>query len=368
MKELLLMVTVALTFGNMLANDGAYYGKGNTLIPINEKTIKVQKEILNIKKVAGEFHITVYYEFDNPGVAKKVLVGFEANCPYGDVSFDPIKSIQHPFMKDFTVNMNGKVLPFKIAKVHDSHYFKNGKLIEMSKEQLNETADADYYDFFYVYHFEANFQSGINKVTHTYKLKASSSVMDFYNLTYVLTGATRWANQQIDDFTLNIDLGELQCVDIEHNFFKSHLDWNLMGAGTKMDIKNAFHDSTITRFYIRNGILNFHKTNFKPGNELYLNADRLENADQFQTFWSDTFDAKTDYLYFANFELPLAAKDEWSLKLMKNLPYARRGYVFNNKELQAWFEKMPWYLPDPNYMADLATISEEEKKWLKSIK
>ena len=66
--------------------------------------------------------------------------------------------------------------------------------------------------------------------------------------------------------------------------------------------------------------------------------------------------------------MPMVANDEWSLKLMKNLPYARRGYVFDNKDLQAWFEKMPWYLPDPNYIAELAALTEAEKKWLKAIK
>lgn len=352
----------------MFANDGVYYGSGNALIPINEKTIKVQKEILNIKKVGDEFHLTVYYEFNNPGVAKKVLVGFEANCPYGDVSFDAIKSVQHPFMKDFTVNMNGKILPFKVAKVHDSLYFKNGKLIEMSKEELNQYADVEYYDFFYVYHFEAEFQTGINKVIHTYKLKASSNVMDVYELTYVLTGATRWANKQIDDFTLNIDLGELQCVDFDHNFFKSHEDWNLLGVGKKMDIRNESFETKFTRFYIRNGLLSFHKTNFKPTKELYFNASKFELCQGCQISGYDTFDAKTDYIYFSNFELPLIAKDEWSLKVMKNLPYARRGYVFNNKELQTWFEKMPWYLPDPNYTPDLTALTVAEKKWLKGIK
>lgn len=368
MKYLFILFVSVVTCTEMNANDGVYYGSGNALIPINEKTIKVQKEILNIKKVGDEFHLTVYYEFNNPGVAKKVLVGFEANCPYGDVSFDPIKSLQHPFMKDFTVNMNGKILPFKVAKVHDSLYFKNGKFIEMSIDELKKYSDGDYYDFFYVYHFEAEFKPGINTVTHTYKLKASSSVMDVYDLTYILTGAARWVNKQIDDFTLNIDLGEFQCADIEHNFFSSQNEWNIMGVGKKLEIKREMSETKFTRFYLRNGIISFHKANFKPRKELYLNASRLELCTGCKTWGTDSFDAQSDYLYFCNFELPLVAKDEWSLKVMKNLPYARRGYVFNNKELQTWFEKMPWYLPDPNYTPDLTALREAEKKWLNDIK
>jgi hypothetical protein len=65
------------------ANDGAFYAKGNQLIPILEKTICLQKEILTIKKVDNEWiDVTVYYELFNPGKTKTVLVGFEAHWPW----------------------------------------------------------------------------------------------------------------------------------------------------------------------------------------------------------------------------------------------------------------------------------------------
>ena len=54
-------------------------------------------------------------------------------------------------------------------------------------------------------------------------------------------------------------------------------------------------------------------------------------------------------------------------KILKNLPYARRGYVFKNTELQAYFEKMEWYFPDINYVPDSAKLTEAEQNWLKTL-
>ena len=61
-----------------LANDGAFFAKGNQLIPINESEISVKKEILTLKKIRHDFiEVTVYYEFFNPNDDKTVIVGFE---------------------------------------------------------------------------------------------------------------------------------------------------------------------------------------------------------------------------------------------------------------------------------------------------
>jgi large-conductance mechanosensitive channel len=47
------------------------------------------------------------------------------------------------------------------------------------------------------------------------------------------------------------------------------------------------------------------------------------------------------------------------LRLARNEIYARRGYIFNSKELQDYFVKKPWYFPDASY--DGTTLNEIEK-------
>lgn len=47
------------------------------------------------------------------------------------------------------------------------------------------------------------------------------------------------------------------------------------------------------------------------------------------------------------------------LDLWRNEILARKGWVFKRDDYRAWFEKQPWYRPDPNYKGDGLTPIEE---------
>ena len=51
MKWFLLLLSTAL-----YANDGAFFGSGNHLVPIRETDISVQKEILYLKKIQNKIY------------------------------------------------------------------------------------------------------------------------------------------------------------------------------------------------------------------------------------------------------------------------------------------------------------------------
>ena len=92
MKWFLLLLSTAL-----YANDGAFFGSGNHLVPIMETDISVQKEILYLKKIQNKYiEVSVYYEFFNPKEDKEITVGFEAESPSGDVDGAP-KNGHHPY-------------------------------------------------------------------------------------------------------------------------------------------------------------------------------------------------------------------------------------------------------------------------------
>ncbi len=310
-----------------LANDGAFYTKGNQLIPISETDITVQKEILTIKKTANKYiEVTVYYEFFNPGKEKKLTVGFEAFSPTGDVDGTP-KNGQHPYIRNFTVMLNSKQQPYTIAYVEDSLYAKNGivvskklKDIKASIENVNEV------NFYYVYHFNATFKEGTNIIEHTYTYDVSSGVDLEYSFDYILTAANRWGNKQINDFTLNLDMDEFQTFAI---------------AGE-------------VKFHIQKGMLVFRKMNFKPKGELQLYAQRLFAAEDIQ------------YLPFSVYQqenIP-EPKNEQERRILKNLPFARRGYVFTNPDLKKYYEHIDWYMPNPTYKPNTDQLTESEKKWI----
>jgi hypothetical protein len=59
--------------------------------------------------------------------------------------------------------------------------------------------------------------------------------------------------------------------------------------------------------------------------------------------------------------------NEFSKTVLKNLPFARRGYIFKNQELSTYYSRQKWYLPDPAYVPDLKLITRKEQLWLKNL-
>jgi len=357
MRIFLITSILFLTAYNAVANDGVFYARGNQLIPVAETDISVRKEILSLKKVSNRFiEVTVYYEFYNPGNAKTITVGFEAASPSGDVEASPRQG-RHPFMRDFTVNMNQTMLPYEVAFVADSLYADKGKVKTMNLDTFRGATDGNYVDFYYVYHFQAPFKKGLNIIQHTYSYALSGSVSYHYDFAYVLTAANRWANKQIDDFTLLIDPGEFESFNIEKNFFLDSSQWLIHGIGKTQEWQGANEmdfRSNALRFHVQKGILIFRQQNFKPAGELQVFAEN------YGYFYDST------YLPFSCYQQNRIAEpnNAFRRKVLKNLPFARRGYVFKDRQLDAFFRAMDWYMPNPGYQPDVEWLSETEKQWI----
>lgn len=355
-RHLFTLLLVLINY-SVFANDGAFFAKGNHLIPINETDISVRKEILTLKKIRNKFiEVTVYYEFFNPNEDKKITVGFEAFSPSGDVDGTP-KNGHHPYMRDFTVELNNSILKYNVAYVSDSLYNKTGKIKSLNEPNRNDITNVNAVDFYYVYYFEANFKKGINIVKHTYNYDLSGSIDLNYHFEYVLTAANRWANKQIDDFTLIIDIGEFETFSINKSFFKNANEWLINGIGKTEDIKgykNSSIENDAVKFHLQKGNLIFQKKNFKINGDLFLYAQNYLGIKNLQ------------YIPFSYFQEDSIndPKDDLQRKVLKNLPFARRGYVFQNQDLNDFYKKLEWYIPNPNYAPNAEILTENEKKWI----
>lgn len=360
MKFILLFLLFSIS--NIFANDGAFFASGNQLIPVSETDIMVRKEILTLKKVNNKFiDVTVYYEFSNPKEEKNLIVGFEAFSPYGDVDGTP-KNGQHPYMHNFTVELNNFQLKYEIAFVDDKSYSENGVIKgKKLKDVINNINDVNNVDFFYVYHFKAKFKKGLNIIKHTYRYDISGSIDYNYDFEYVLTAANRWGNKQIDDFKLIIDMGEFETFNINKSFFTNKLDWKMDGIGKSENVKGAKNTSIendALKFHIQQGKIVFEKKSFKPTGELFVYSQRFMGFENFE------------YLPFSYYQVDNIAKpkNDFELKILKNLPYARRGFVFKNADLKNYYEKLDWYIPNPQYIPELNTLNKLEKEWLLNLK
>ena len=219
-------MALAVSLQSAVANDGVFYVNGNHLIPLEETDISIKKEILTITLCDDGFaSVDVQYEMVNNGAPKTVTMGFEASVPYNDgESFN--KNCTHPNIKDFSATMNGQLLPLKNGVIQatneegaekdfipldlkvwrepresDPEYEENGAdMIHM----LYNPSTKEYMRYSYAYYFTANFKQGVNTIHHTYRYEMSNGVGRSFEVPYWLTPAMRWANHQIDDFTLRI--------------------------------------------------------------------------------------------------------------------------------------------------------------------
>nr|WP_314472896.1 YARHG domain-containing protein [uncultured Capnocytophaga sp.] len=355
MKRLFFILCFYGFFTEGYTNDGAFYMAGNQLVPINETDISVKKEILYIKKTEEFAEVSVYYEFFNPKDEKEIIVGFEAGIPLGDAGFSPVNG-HHPYMFDFTVSLNGNFLPYQIAFVKNSTYTKNHKIQNIDPKSLDNDVIGDELDFQYVYHFKAKFKKGKNIVKHTYRYKLSRGVCYYYDFNYVLTAANRWANKQIDDFTLILDMDDFQTASIRKTFFKNTNEWTFNGIG------KITENPDYTNFYIQQGILVFEKKNFVPKGELSVEEESsyCREAGSNQKFI---------FSLGKNRELgDPTEKTPEEKRIIRNLPFARRGYIFKDKTLQDVFKTEDWYQPNPSYVPEVEALTEEEKQLIKTFK
>lgn len=329
------------------ANDSEYYTQGNQLVPLKESAIRVSKEVLTIDlKDDGCAYVDVYYEFINPASeAKTVLMGFEADPPYPE-EFKVTSHMPHPDIKNFSVEINGKKVRYKNA------ISRQGKFKPLSVNNywlsaaglVNNSGNVRIEDFAFVYYFDATFQPGVNKIHHTYSYHLGGSTYYFYFMDYKLTPAMRWANRQIDDFTLIISAK----TTAKHFFvgadcLKGIKPQIMSGKGKfrmipKRDSFGYFEDQW--EIALRKGAVRFHKKNYRTTSEFWLHSGVMCEAAN--TTYDRTF-------CHADCNVWESMDPGFALRVIHNMPYAHRGHVFKDPQLKQFFESCYWYMPDPNY-------------------
>ena len=234
--------------------------------------------------------------------------------------------------------------------------------------------------YYFVYHFNAHFNKGLNIIQHTYDFDGMDLVMEDYMFDYVLTAANRWANNGIDDFTLEINMGDHQSFSVDPAFFENADEWTFSGkgkAGQRLDMQCVCEESC-PMFHVQSGSIVFHKKNFHPKGELHVVRDGFfiydymnfaENERSFYDPESFINSMKSQYYNLRlNFydDNPVSTVPMWEehKRILKNIPFAYRGYVFKNKDLQRYFESTDWYIPDPDYVSDMTVMSKGEKEWI----
>ena len=320
--------------------------------------------------------VDVQYEFFNPGARKTVLMGFEADYPRDGIMRE--NDGGHPNITGFTVVMNDKSLPVRTALVvgetqldaqgniraFDLSRYGNDKSQQVDSLWVHRWAKGE--PVAYVYHFEATFEPGVNVVHHRYRYLMKQAVYCHYGLDYKLSPALRWANRQIDDFTLRIRTRDVPLhFMMEDSLFRTPVEPVIEGTGKwrRRAIRGVglYGDDpiSVTEVFLRDATVEFRATNYRPGDELRLfAADCTEPGDIYEI--SD---------YYA-YRYPLIRPTSLSNDLyrrVRNLPFAHRGYVFKDRGLNDFFRNRWWYIPDESYQTTVESLTPGEQEWLRNF-
>ena len=389
MKKLALSLILCLLYVVSIANDGVFFAAGNQLIPITETDIRVTTELLTVHTDGKHHDGTAYYEFFNPVGEKDLLVGFEAPAAYPPEERYLDAFPNQPHIRNFKVVVNDIPLSYEIAHVpgflhnmdgtthSQADYYQNGRFNSWTKQQCADSlAEFEYMStrFYYVYHFNAHFKKGLNVVVHTYEYDLSYSVGEEFRFDYILSAANRWANNGIDDFTLNINLGDYESFAITPTFFQNSDEWAFDGK-VRSNPMTVYGD-TMLAFHVQSGGIRFHKANFHPNGELIVRKPNI--MERLWGGYTRSGRLKSSVLVNAlrwqqyKLEPVIVSKEsDKPLKLSKtqrniltNVPYAYRGYLFENKKIQQFFEATDWYIPNPAYKKDAQSLTDDERKWL----
>ncbi len=339
---------------NLSANDGAYYIGGGTIFPMKESKIVMDKEILSFKVIHSECYVTVHFEFFNPEATnRKLLVGFQAPQAYGDVNEEDIK---FPQIFDFKVSQNNQLLPYqlKTAACEDC---------PLRDEQTISSHQAGSQIF--VYLFEIDFKSGTTVIDHSYRFKASSSVMnhEFYN--YILKTGSKWAGQKIKDLTVNIDLGNDTYFYVS-DIFGEKSSWSVNGIGKTTSNPYNYYETNCKMVRILSGSLQIHCSDWNPQQNLEFGIIN-EYCFEFEDSKKPLNRVMTAVKRLSIDDPEDGAYSKEELKLIRNTFYAQKGYAFTNPELSAYFAKFEWYIPNPNLKMNDISFGEQVKAFIAEV-
>lgn len=297
MRTFFLSLVLSLAILPMLkANDGVYFTSGSFLVPVHETDIAVAREVLTISIGKDSLAtVDVQYEFVNRGEAKTVTMAFEASAPYNDLSPLNRRGV-HPYISDFTVLMNGASLPYRNAvvacRLQDGTHTVDFSPLDLTRwkgygevadsllpenDALYNTETDSVTAFAYAYYFDAPFVKGVNTVRHTYRYRMSFSVAQRFEIPYWLTPALRWANGQVDDFTLKITSEMPTDVCLEDSLFRAAPFHSTTGS-------DLYHLTTEYGQHLLMGCLSegdtivWHGRDFRPTGDMTITSPTWERG------------------------------------------------------------------------------------------
>lgn len=357
MKEKFLILIMSFFTSIMTyANDYGVYANGSSFEPAepDDVNIEVKEEILTIRlEDDDKAYIDVDYTFYNYGEKTDMSVAFVANFPNIVEGIDYNNLLDgNPYIHDFTVEMNGFSLPVKTFVKDLPQNFKSELLVKKD--------GGFYYDkerlWYYLYTFPATFVKGENKIRHSYSYDLLPRQSALWNLEYELSPASHWKGGKIGKFTLRVE-----CPNTAKQFHVDCEDLNgtspIFTKGVGKYMYDSYWNNCLT-ISMRDAVAQWTMYNYSPKKRLDIYAV----AGCYINFLDEV---PYGYAYDRNprFE-PVDGNLVRQPRILRNVPYAHRGYIFKTKSMKKVFENLWWYIPDSTYVPDMSDFTKKEIEFI----
>lgn len=313
----LLVATLALLAGPALANDGAFYGQGSTVFPVQDDAIALDTEVLRIEQggpavgyYVDHWRVTVTYTFRNTTDRPvTVQMGFPEWCEATPDNAES-ETCTGWTIRDFVVQIDGK----------------KGPKVKVKKAEPGKGPLADMH-YGRVHTFPVAFGPGQTRtVHHTYRHATSITSPWCSELGYILKTGALWK-------------GTMKSLDIEVLTHASFVDdpgygreWFDGVDGRPKAVVEPQKDGGMRYRWSMKDV--------DPQHDLALvfcepktMLARQEAAEEIVAMEP------------AELEMWDAAK----LRVMRNTIYAAYGYTFKSADLRAHFAGQSWYAPRPDF-------------------
>lgn len=318
-----------------LADDTAYFGQGETVIPINNSQIRMvseavriqydNKQDVNEEVNGGTFHVSCEFVFQNMGDATVVQMGF------------PDSSLS---IRNFKTVIDGKAVPVTSKRVVPSIKTPPAQDAQSSEEAAHV--------------WSVSFSKGETKlIKNSYDVGVGvNTSMLLFEFTYVVKTGARWRGN-IERAEFIIDLSDSPASP----FFSITPPAVYGGGGIYRMVFNDFKPDFDIK--IQGPII----AGYKPGNTEFA---------WFLSHVGEIADYKMqDSEYVLNKsklkQLLIHKKiDKKTAQLLRNLPFALHGRPFTTSWLRDYYSRQSWYRANPKYSDD--QLSEFDRAFISTIK
>lgn len=389
MKKILLAILFCLLSIFTFANDWEFGSEGEHIIPLKGSNMSIKKEKITLKLTPDGMLVNVKFTFDNP-TAENKIVGFvtpeSGNGEEEDETTKPKRKAEPLKIKNFKTTVNGKEVKSNVELL--SKLLSKGVL---DNNIIKEYTEKEKTFYNYVYYFNADFKQGENVVEHSYFYTGSYGIYE-RDFEYVVTTISKWKNQTVEDFEIEIQPGTY-FVRLPYTFWNNakKIDWEIVGKGKMVSLaptkpandEDASDIEKFGRVYIKldnNSSIRYKTKKFSPNSNFY--ATRIDNVLGFDyefpegkvqgyKFKDDYFTTLRETVYddYSNIIGSLKDLNDKDLDIIRNYPYAFAGYDFAKKDLKDYFSQFIWYSPvgknvkiDPNFNNIIKAVDEIKAK------